>query len=494
MSKTKITVLCTVIMAIVVLLVAMFVVVPLFKFDVVPLFKFETHNLVTYPSEVIAGDPVSIYAELKNNGLIAREYGVPLKINGAIIETKSITIAAGSQESVSFEYIPDSSGTYTVTLGTASTTFTSKEGFLPTWYNGDTWTYQVTTPSGISEITYENMGEGVYENTSVYLLRQSSSALSQSFFVGSSFIDTRTLVTVEQEQSHLENGIPFFQKTVFNSTITDGERWPLILGTGWTVHYNTLTIAKRGLLVTSTQEELVHTYSVEKRELITTPAGTFRCLKIVERDAQNNLVGTFWYSDKVKREVKYELTVDGAIHSYELQSYRIQTEPPPTPYPKLTIKSSVLYEDPTNKYMVYYPSNWQLITKQETGATHLMTTEGAHQLPVGSIDIRTRVVTASGDTSLDTYCEDIVATTRDNDSNFILDGTIKIPATVPWYELTWHSKFNDISTKGKTLVALQGEQLYIVTGWVQEEFETTYYPQLQQIISSFGIITQPLPR
>lgn len=458
-------------------------------FIIMPLIRFQINNLDINPAEVLAGLPTIISADIENNGIISREYTVSLKINGTTVDRKAITLGKKGEDQVSFEFIPENSGTYEISIGTATAILTVYEGLLPVWYSGDSWTYRTTNPTGTIEFTAENIGKGNYGDDSVYLVQQSPPASSQTFFRGTSFIDTQTLSTIEQEQSTYQNGIPVHQKTEFNYTIIEGSRWPLTTGSEWKVQYNTLTTFKAGLEITRAQKELVHTFNIEKKEQIETPAGTFQCFKIVERDEKDNIAGTFWYSDAVKREVRYELVTEKNSNLYELLSYDIQTTPPASAQPALSIKKSILYEDPVHDYIVYYPPNWQLVTREETASNHLMTTERVRELPFGSIDIR--VVTVSDNVTLDKAFNDILLVTRERDSNFVPEEILSVPAAVPWHEITWDSSIDAIGTKGKTLVTLHNRKLYIVTGWVQKDFEKTYYPQLQRIIDSFGITNRP---
>jgi hypothetical protein len=452
---------------------------------VLHLTNFEVQKIVIEPVEVSVGNPVIISAQIENGGSSSGEYVAELKIQGSVIEKKALTIPAKSQKTVSFSYVPTSVGTYNVAIGQATATFNAKEGLLPYWYNGDTWTYKVNIAAEQYEVTYEVLGETTYEGSAIYVLRLSTKSQSEPYDRGTSFVNKNTLSVVEEERLGKVNNIPIYQKTVVDSNIVDGARWPLAQGSTWTERASRNITTKNGFSISTEKVDTTHTFTVEGIEDITTPADVFSCFIIVERDEEKNIVGTSWYSDKLKREARFELVLDGNTYPFDIVSYKVATSPPKV-VPKVDVQNFTMYEDAGSGYIVYYQSGWQLEAKEE-GAVHIFTTAGANGVSYGSIRIRVVAVPETAKLDLDVVYKDILADTTKNDPEFALTGSSKIPAELPWYQLTWSSKFSGVNTKGKTILIVKGQQLFIITGWVQQSYEKTYGPQLEQIMGSFGV-------
>lgn len=92
---------------------------------------FEVASLNVTPLEVIAGETVSITAEVKNTGGSEGTYTTVLTINGASVETEEIALAAGASETVSFSLVKDTSGTYQVSIGGLTSSLTVKPAPAP---------------------------------------------------------------------------------------------------------------------------------------------------------------------------------------------------------------------------------------------------------------------------------------------------------------------------------------------------------------------------
>jgi beta-lactamase superfamily II metal-dependent hydrolase len=88
---------------------------------------FDLSNLSISPSEVKAGETVTISASITNSGNSTGSYTAILKINGVHVETKSITLNAGEGQVASFSVVEQSSGTYTVEINGLSGTFSVGE-------------------------------------------------------------------------------------------------------------------------------------------------------------------------------------------------------------------------------------------------------------------------------------------------------------------------------------------------------------------------------
>jgi len=76
--------------------------------------RFELSNLVISPAAVLAGDTVTISVVVTNVGDISGDYGVTLRIDGAIEATQIVTVDAGASETVIFTVVRTDVGTYGV--------------------------------------------------------------------------------------------------------------------------------------------------------------------------------------------------------------------------------------------------------------------------------------------------------------------------------------------------------------------------------------------
>jgi len=60
--------------------------------------------------------PVTIGANVLNSGKKSEVYSAVLKINDAVIETKQITVGAGETQTLSFQYVPTTTGNFRVEI------------------------------------------------------------------------------------------------------------------------------------------------------------------------------------------------------------------------------------------------------------------------------------------------------------------------------------------------------------------------------------------
>ena len=81
-------------------------------------------NLSVSSSKVEPGDTVTISVLVANRGGQEGTYLIELKIDGVVVETKSVTLAAGASETVTFTTSEDMGGIYTVDIDDQSTSFT----------------------------------------------------------------------------------------------------------------------------------------------------------------------------------------------------------------------------------------------------------------------------------------------------------------------------------------------------------------------------------
>lgn len=82
--------------------------------------EFEVIALNIEPMETVAGEVVSITAEVKNIGGSEGTYAAILTVDGVSVETKEVAIAPDSSEMVTFSLVKDAPGTYEIGMGELS--------------------------------------------------------------------------------------------------------------------------------------------------------------------------------------------------------------------------------------------------------------------------------------------------------------------------------------------------------------------------------------
>lgn len=89
--------------------------------------RFEVVSLDVAPSEVPAGETVTITANVTNTGGSEGTFNATLTVDGLEAATKNVTVAPGSTEVVTFALTKDEAGTYETGLGELTSTFTVVE-------------------------------------------------------------------------------------------------------------------------------------------------------------------------------------------------------------------------------------------------------------------------------------------------------------------------------------------------------------------------------
>lgn len=85
---------------------------------------FSVSDLLITPPEVEVSEAVAITISVTNSGGSTGSYGVALKIDGDIVEEKSVTLTAGSSQDVSFNVTKEEAGSYSVDVNGLSGSFT----------------------------------------------------------------------------------------------------------------------------------------------------------------------------------------------------------------------------------------------------------------------------------------------------------------------------------------------------------------------------------
>jgi beta-lactamase superfamily II metal-dependent hydrolase len=88
--------------------------------------KFTTTGLSITPAEVSIGESVTISVVVTNTGGITGTYAVTPKINNVAVESKSVTLAGGASQRITFTIVKDVAETYTVGIDGLSGTFKVK--------------------------------------------------------------------------------------------------------------------------------------------------------------------------------------------------------------------------------------------------------------------------------------------------------------------------------------------------------------------------------
>lgn len=86
--------------------------------------KFELSDLAINSAQAKAGEPVTISTIVQNTGELEGSCTLALKINGQIEQVKEVNLAGGKSTEVSFILIKDDPGTYIVSLGGQTESFT----------------------------------------------------------------------------------------------------------------------------------------------------------------------------------------------------------------------------------------------------------------------------------------------------------------------------------------------------------------------------------
>lgn len=89
--------------------------------------RFEVVSLDVTPSKVMAGETVTITAEVTNTGGSEGTFTATLTVEGLEAATKNVTVTPGSTEVVTFSLMKEEAGTYETGIGELSSTFTVVE-------------------------------------------------------------------------------------------------------------------------------------------------------------------------------------------------------------------------------------------------------------------------------------------------------------------------------------------------------------------------------
>jgi subtilase family serine protease len=86
--------------------------------------RFKVRDLRISPGTVRPRKPVTVSARVENVGDVRGTYDVKLKVKGRVVQTKSVTLAAGKSTSVRFTVVEEIKGDYEVEVNGLVGSFT----------------------------------------------------------------------------------------------------------------------------------------------------------------------------------------------------------------------------------------------------------------------------------------------------------------------------------------------------------------------------------
>jgi hypothetical protein len=285
--------------------------------------EFVVSDLALRPSEAEVWEEVTVTAKVQNVGEAEGTYAGTLKIDGAEVEIKDISVAGGATETLSFTVIRDVGPCCDIKIGDLTETLTIREGILPTFEIGDKWVSNVLLEGINYTMTEEVTGEKVIDGKDCYVtLSTFEPPLMGNISEISIMYDKATLCWERLQMSGEVQGEPFVGEYNYTDEFLGEPLYPLEIGKECKVKETYTLSVQVGSEIQQESHTETFTYKVEEIEEITVPAGTFRCFKIVKYDHSDNEFNTFWQSDKVKQyNVKFMDHLIGEVD--ELVSYSV---------------------------------------------------------------------------------------------------------------------------------------------------------------------------
>jgi len=211
---------------------------------------------------------------------------------------------------------------------------TSKEAELPILEVGDKWVYQWVTNTTQSTCTMEMKGEDTVNGKDCYVLQLSfDPPLSPGLTAlcggcvsdGTQMLDKANCLLLEMKGTCTKKDTKYTVVSTHTYTF-ESPLWPLKLDKQVDVSNETdkIVVTVKSPTTEGTCEDGGsgdRVYKVEAVEQITVAAGTFECFRVVRYDGYGNKERTFWYSETVKKDVKWIDHESG--DSAELKSYSV---------------------------------------------------------------------------------------------------------------------------------------------------------------------------
>jgi len=102
-------------------------------------------GLTISPTEVNAGQAVTISVQVANNGDLVSSYKLTLKVNNVAVATRDISVGGGTTQTVQFTVTRDAGGTYNVDVNGLTGTFTVKPAATPAAFSTSVLTISPST-------------------------------------------------------------------------------------------------------------------------------------------------------------------------------------------------------------------------------------------------------------------------------------------------------------------------------------------------------------
>jgi hypothetical protein len=92
---------------------------------------FSTSSLTIAPAQVEVGKPVTITAIITNTGDLSGSHDVSFKLDNAVVETRTVTLAGGASQTVTFTTTSSKAGTYVIAVDGMLGSLVVKEAPVP---------------------------------------------------------------------------------------------------------------------------------------------------------------------------------------------------------------------------------------------------------------------------------------------------------------------------------------------------------------------------
>ena len=190
------------------------------SFNVAEPAAFSLSNLTIDPTGVTPNEPVTISVSVANTGGSEGSHDVVLHINGVEEDTKGVTLAAGDSEDVVFNIIKGDVGTYSVTIGELSGSFTviplvniNIEATATTWRNEEPYDIYSAIEEKLEKFGFKVVS-GASESHDAILFVEYEENRGASYTGGAGY-GTNILCSLELRDN---TGNLMFEKVISDST------------------------------------------------------------------------------------------------------------------------------------------------------------------------------------------------------------------------------------------------------------------------------------
>jgi hypothetical protein len=209
--------------------------------------------------------------------------------------------------------ITSAKGTGEITMSTAVSSYRTINPL--TWRPGDQWSFRYfwgESPERKREFVWIVAADNVVDGELWYVVRVESR------------LGSKEMVFVKKDNQlgwHMEKGSNGYRKRA--SPANFYLAWPLRVGESW--HYTYFWEDSNG------RRQQARTCTVEEREDVTVPAGTFQTFRVVCRNQKDKVLYKYWFAEAVNMFVQdqWYFKEPGKIRHRELTRYMLTAEPAP---------------------------------------------------------------------------------------------------------------------------------------------------------------------